>query len=242
MFLQPVIGSHFCRLSRYSMLVLTFILVGCAGSNGRTMKAQNPPAINYEFTGIPLLYFGYGSSVPLTPNLSLTAAHVAKMNYAKVVAYHPTCDVALIESDNQHVVLPELGLVYQGEKIEAFGVSGSGDVVMGKGTYHLDLNFVNSRYFSQCPASITDAPIRSGMSGGGAFNAQGELVGILAAIANKADTRLVNGEELDIERLSIFVSINFIQPWLKTQVNTYHHGEYQWPNVETNETRLARQQ
>lgn len=222
MFLRPIIGSYFYRLHRFFLLIASAaFLLGCVSSNGQVEKAEHHPIIHYEFTGIPLLYFGYGSSVPLTPTLSLTAAHVAKINYASVVAYHPTCDVALIKSDNRSVNLPELGLIYQGEKVKAFGVNGRGEVVMGTGIYHKDLNFVNSRYFSQCPASITDAPIQSGMSGGGAFNEQGELVGILAAIASKTNTRLLDGRRLDLDRLSIFVSIHFIQPWLEESVHTY---------------------
>ena len=222
MFLQPFIGSYFHQWYRFYLLIAsTAFLLGCASSNGQVEKVDYHPPIHYEFTGIPFFYFGYGSSVPLTPTLSLTAAHVAKINYASVVAYHPTCDVALIRSDNRSVNLPELGLIYQGEEVKAFGVNARGEVVMGKGIYHRDLNFINSRYFSQCPASITDAPTRSGMSGGGAFNEHGELVGILAAIANKENTRLLNGQRLDIERLSIFVSIHFIQPWLEETVNTY---------------------
>ncbi|WP_434356208.1 serine protease [Parasalinivibrio latis] len=197
-----------------SVIAATLLISACTMSNGKTYVAENPPSIDFEFMGVPLLYMGMGSSVPITENLSLTAAHVAKSNYAKVVSYHPECDIALIESDNAGKKLPNLGLIYPGQKVSMYGMDGNDQVLVGTGIYHLDLNFVDNKYFEVCPGSVADAPIRQGMSGGGAYNDKGELVGIIAAMAG-SDTRLLNGEPLELERLSIFVSINYVRPWLE---------------------------
>lgn len=199
------------------------LISGCAGSNGQLASTQSSPTtIHYEFTGIPPLYFGYGSSVPLTKELSLTAAHVAKLNFANVVAYHPTCDLAIIESDNSQAVLPTLGFVRQGESVFTYGMDGFGEMLTGKGTYHLDLTFANRQYLEDCPGSVMDAPIRGGMSGGATYNAQGELVGVITAMASKWDTRLANGKELPYDRLSLFVSMNYVQDWLNSEVQNYY--------------------
>ncbi len=209
-----LIKAQIQKLRLFSVIASTLLLSACAMSNGKTYVAENPPSIDFEFMGIPLLYMGMGSSVPITENLSLTAAHVAKSNYDKVVSYHPECDIALIESDNSGKALPNLGLVYPGQKVRMYGMDGNNQILVGTGVYHMDLNFVNNKYFKQCPGSVADAPIRQGMSGGGAYNENGELVGIIAAMAGK-DTKLLNGEPLELERLSVFVSINYVRPWLE---------------------------
>lgn len=206
-------------------LVVVFILAGCVHSNGATTKATIHPDVNYEFLGIPPLFAGYGTSVPISPDLSLTAAHVAAISHNKVIAYHPHCDIALIESDNRESNILELGRVNQGERVTTFGVDSGGDILTSEGFYHLDLRFVNYKKYALCPSSITDAAIQGGMSGGAAINDDGELVGILTAIANKNDTRLTSGEKLDIDRLSIFISTAYIEPWLEMEMSLYYQRD-----------------
>ncbi|WPC74258.1 S1 family peptidase [Vibrio porteresiae] len=217
-------------LKSFSIGLLAFITTGCAMSNGPLITLEstdsNQPAIDYEMIGIPLLYQGFGSSVPITKELSLTAAHVAKFNWDLVVAYHPDCDIAIIKSDNSKVEnFPDLGLVYVNETVITYGKDGFGNMLKGKGVYHTDLHFSNNSYFKKCNASITDAPIREGMSGGGAFNEKGELIGIIAAIASKRNTRLANGEKLPYDRLSLFVSLNFVKDWLNSEVDNFYQSK-----------------
>ncbi|GLT18998.1 hypothetical protein GCM10007938_27800 [Vibrio zhanjiangensis] len=79
------------------------------------------------------MLFGFGTSTPITPELSLTVAHVAKLNYDKVVAYHPQCDLAIVESTNTLRRQPKFGLVYPSQSVETFGMSPSGNVLKGEG-------------------------------------------------------------------------------------------------------------
>ncbi|MBF9002754.1 MULTISPECIES: S1 family peptidase [Vibrio] len=207
--------------------ILANVLGGCVLSNGPTSiaKLDQAPTIHYEFMGVPLLLQGFGSSVPITDELSLTAAHVARGNWATVVAYHPQCDIALIKSDNhlQHPV--KFGLIYVNEPVKTYGSDVLGRTITGKGFYRIDLTFTGSRYFSHCNASVMDAPIRKGMSGGGAFNDKGELVGIIAAMADPRDTHLVSGDALPYKRLSIFLSLNFVRNWLDSEVSHFYKQE-----------------
>ena len=205
------------------LLLVVTLVPGCA--NGRLTAVTEHPALDYEMTGIPILFFGFGTSTPITPNLSLTAAHVAKTNYDKVIAYHPECDLALVESDNSVQSFSSLGLVYPNDKVQTFGMNFTGQVLRGDGAYHRDLMLIESKYFKACPASITDAPVQDGMSGGGVYNEANELVGIIAAVARKGDIRLLNGEQLPIERVSIFVALNFVRDWLDAQVQSYYGAQ-----------------
>ncbi|MGL4826539.1 MAG: serine protease [Vibrionaceae bacterium] len=212
----------------FAVSITAITITGCILRNGplQVVARRDAPAIDFEITGVPPFYIGYGSSVPITENLSLTAAHVARLNYARVIAYHPICDIALIAADNRGEKFPSMGLVYKNQEVTTYGVNFNGDILVGRGYYRRDLKFVNYFYFYKCPASVMDAPIQNGMSGGGTFNSFGELVGIIVASADKSDTRLVSGEMLPYERISLFVSINYVRDWLVDTVEQYYGDEH----------------
>ena len=111
------------------------------------------------------------------------------------------------------------------EEVITYGKDGFGNILKGQGVYHIDLNFTNNSYFKKCNASITDAPIREGMSGGGAFNERGELIGIISSMASIRNTRLANGEKLPYDRLSLFVSLNFVKDWLNSEVDNFYQSK-----------------
>lgn len=208
----------------FAVSITAVNLTGCILSNGplQVVASSEAPAIDFDITGVPPFYIGYGSSVPITENLSLTAAHVAKLNYARVIAYHPICDIALIGADNRGKKFPSMGLVYKNQAVTTYGINFNGDILMGRGYYRRDIKFVNYSYFNRCPASVMDAPIQNGMSGGGTFNSFDDLVGIIVASADKSDTRLVNGEMLPYDRISLFVSTNYVRDWLNDTVEQYY--------------------
>ncbi len=203
-------------------LILAMSLTGCFLVNGEltAVPEKNKPTIKYLPIGIPFLLGGHGSSVPLTENLSLTAKHIATYTYNSVVAYHPDCDIAIIEQDNSKEDLVALGNIYPEKAVSTYGRGLTGNLLEGVGKYYLDVNFIDSDLFENCPASVMDAPIQSGMSGGGVFNDSGELVGIISGMSG-AKFKLLNGQELNLERVSVFVSTNFVKDWIKEQVTAY---------------------
>ncbi|OOE48174.1 hypothetical protein BZG11_15150 [Salinivibrio kushneri] len=205
----------------FGIVILAFQLGGCTVSNGEHHVVKEHPPVEMIKPNSLLQRGKFGTSVPITPTLSLTAAHVAEFSASDVVAIHPRCDVALIKADNRGLQLPDLGLIYQGDTVEVFGKSSAGDVLSAKGLYYMDLMIAGFKEVENCPSSITDAPIRGGMSGGGAFNRSGELVGILVGFAHPEKTTLDSGQRLGLERMTIFVSINYIHAWLETKAARY---------------------
>ncbi|WP_133406287.1 S1 family peptidase [Parashewanella tropica] len=212
--------------------LLAIGVTGCAHNNGKVTRAKGHPRINFEFIGVPLLLQGHGSSVPISSRLSLTAAHVAKQNYARVVAIHPHCDFAIIRTKNKRFTNFDLGLIYPGEKTVTYGRDILGKTMKSEGVYHQDVKFVGSRYFDKCPASITDAPIQGGMSGGAVLNEKGELIGIIAAIADKK-SKIENGERLPYKRVSLFVPIMFVHDWMLKKLQKYQK-DHPWLEAQTN--------
>lgn len=80
--------------------ILFPLLTGCTGHTEYSKEAFK--RTDLHFIGVPtILGVGMtGSSVPVTPEYSLTAAHVAKFMLYRVKSYHPTCDLALIYHKN----------------------------------------------------------------------------------------------------------------------------------------------
>ncbi len=210
------------------LFVLLYSLSGCFLINGelKTVVETNGPKIDYLPIGIPFVLGGHGSSVPLTENLSLTAKHVAMLTYDSVVAYHPDCDIAIIKKDNNSKVIAALGDVYEQEPVKTYGKGLTANLLEGEGKYYLDVNFTDSHLFNNCPASIMDAPIQSGMSGGGVFNNKNELVGIISGMSGK-NFKLLDGRDIGLERVSIFVAINYVKDWIDLTIKNHQEAYIQ---------------
>lgn len=218
----------FKRLSIvFGIASLLVALSGCTTANGTHQITDSHPALALKKSQSFAQKGKFGTSVPIPPTLSLTAAHVGEFIESKVIARHPVCDVALIAADNRHHPLPDLGLVYQGDPVQVFGHASNGDVLTAEGLYYMDLMIRGFPEVEDCPSSITDAPVRGGMNGGGAFNAEQELVGILVGYAYPERTRLDSGQTLNLDRMTIFVAINYLRPWL--EVNAARYGGLESP-------------
>lgn len=90
------------------LIVLMVIgLTGCSvGHYEYSREAEK--RVDMTVTGIPtVLGLGtLGTTIPLTPDYSLTAAHVAKYSLYRVKAWHPECDLAVVYHKNSEANLP----------------------------------------------------------------------------------------------------------------------------------------
>ena len=204
----------------FSGIVSCILLIqGCLNvRNGDLHLDESPPDINYLPILLPFIFGGNGSGIPITDSISLTAAHIAKYDYSNVIAYHPTCDVALIEENNQGRKKMRLGMIYSGETLTNHGYDMSGKVVKGEGIYVMDVIIAT---YPECNYSLNTAPQMSGMSGGPVINSSGELVGVIHGIGYKPPILLEKDEAVHLERYSYFVSINFIRDWLETELEAF---------------------
>ena len=164
----------------YFILLLISIgfLSGCA--NGVSSLASDlDPQIEHNnkkmFVGIPILFGLEASSVRLDENWILTAKHnKVLLNLLGIEAYyHPHCDIALIpEQGKGH---SKVGLVYRGESVVHIGYPMAFPLAENHGIY---LGEVLVDSWQKCVMSASTGVIATGMSGGGVYNKQGELVGI----------------------------------------------------------------
>tara|TARA_B100001105_G_scaffold186434_1_gene151050 strand:+ start:9164 stop:9796 length:633 start_codon:yes stop_codon:yes gene_type:complete len=197
------------------MVTSLVLLVGCSsvGPLVDNYLTDNTVITNEKiFVGIPLLFGLEGSSVRLNGEWVLTAAHNSPILFLqgyrkdKDVFYHPTCDVALVREGG--LGRSDLGLVYQKGKVTHVGYPIVGILSRNEGEYLAD---IVSHDWKDCQMSASSGDVSKGMSGGGVYNENGELVGITHGIAHG----VVKWESgLTYNYPAIFTSIYVIRDWL----------------------------
>ncbi|MDS1821642.1 serine protease [Vibrio parahaemolyticus] len=211
---------------KFTGIILSLGLMGC--SNG-TLHNYNSDSvtIDTQLIGIPWLLGGYGSSIPLTEDLSLTAKHVASYDYSNTISYHPTCDVAIIERENRGKNIPSLGTIEENKPVKTFGRSiiNPYKTIYGKGVYLFDIHLTASELNDdECLISLIDAPVQIGMSGGGVINEKGELVGIISSFLNG---KVTSADGVEVKRASTMISTKFIEDWIKMETKKYYEQKKQ---------------
>ena len=209
--------------------VITPLLTGCGVGHTEYSKEAYKRA-DLNFVGIPTaLGIGTaGSSVPISPDYSLTAAHVAKMMLYKVKAYHPTCDLALIYHKNHEKSYPVFRDSERGEEIKMYGYSYMTSMpVESFGKALGDLIIHNSADNKEpCMLTYATTGVVSGMSGGPVYNTRDNtrdktLAGIIHGYTPSV-TKPVPGlkERKTVARdVSLYVPYKNFSAWLKKEMN-----------------------
>lgn len=195
-------------------ILASLLIAGC--SNGVLNEYHGEQiTIDSQVMGIPFLFGGTGSSVPITENLSITAKHIASYDFSSVVAHHPSCDISIIKSDNKGKSIHPIGTVSPNSELKTFGrdLWNPLKTLYGEGKYLQDLFLIDNQWNStDCTLSVIDAPIQVGMSGGGVYNNREELVGVIVAMGG-LDFKLVETDQ-KLGRVSLMVSTLFIKDWI----------------------------
>lgn len=185
-----------------SVLLAAALLSGCALSAGDyEYEPKAKDSTDFTFVGVPMVAAFQGSSVPITPTLSLTALHVAELMPWRIVAVHGQCDLALIRNDNRGKVLPKLEDVAKGQAVTTNGYSGRTMLpVRGYGVVTGTEKDDRSGHRA-CSMDTTGAGAVQGMSGGAVLSADGGLAGILIGIDYNPSR-------------TFYVPARTIRPWL----------------------------
>lgn len=188
------------------------LLTGCAGHTEYSKEAFK--RTDLHFIGIPtILGLGMtGSSVPITPEYSFTAAHVAKFMVYRVKAYHPTCDLALIYHKNNEVSYPTLRNSGMGENITMYGHSFiSALPIESNGKVLTNSTTINQWNKEACPLYATSAGIVAGMSGGAVYNTQDNT---LAGIVEGHAESINRDNKVVYKDTSLYVPYEQFDKWL----------------------------
>lgn len=204
-----------------NMLIATTISLlatGCV-SNGLSLTKHTDTPANIEdviyknFIGIPTLLSMEGSSVYLGDGWYITASHNENIFSAQGIELikHDVCDVALFR-DRSHITTTKISNVELTEVVFTAGYLLMAGFVSNKGVYIGDMYEPNN----PCLYSTTSSSVTSGMSGGGVWDTNGKLVGIIRGVVY-GDVMWENG--FTAKDVTVFTKLQYVKDWIYEHTN-----------------------
>jgi len=194
------------------------VLSGC--SVGHTEYSRTAlQHVDMSVTGIPtVLGLGIlGTTIPLTPEYSLTAAHVAKTAVQRVKAYHPYCDVAIIYHKNSPDTLAKFRSSAVGEPIKMYGYSFISAMPVESSGVNLARTAINNRWNKKpCMAMASDAGVVQGMSGGAVYNADQTISGVIVGYSHEIAN--VRSKKVILKDVSLYIPYGDFKRWLEANI------------------------
>jgi hypothetical protein len=201
---------------------MVFGLTGCSVGHYEYSK-EAEKRVDMTVTGIPtVLGLGtLGTTIPLTPEYSLTAAHVAKFSLYRVKAWHPQCDLAVVYHKNSEMNLPpNFRNSHIGDQVNLYGYSFiSAMPVSSSGQNLINTTLANSWNKSDCVVVAANAGVVKGMSGGAVYNASDDtLAGVIIGYSNNINDN-VSGKTL-YKNVALYVPYSRFQTWLDQAIKS----------------------
>jgi hypothetical protein len=201
---------------------MVFGLTGCSVGHYEYSK-EAEKRVDMTVTGIPtVLGLGtLGTTIPLTPEYSLTAAHVAKFSLYRVKAWHPQCDLAVVYHKNSEMNLPpNFRNSHIGDQVNLYGYSFiSAMPVSSSGQNLINTTLANSWNKSDCVVVAANAGVVKGMSGGAVYNASDDtLAGVIIGYSNNINDN-VSGKTL-YKNVALYVPYARFQTWLDQAIKS----------------------
>lgn len=196
-------------------VLATLILSGCSvGKYDYSSEAMK--RVDMNFTGIPtVLGIGsLGTSIPITPEYSLTAAHVAKLSVQKVKAYHPYCDLAIIYHKNDIKTLPKFRDGAIGESVKMYGYSFISAMPVESSGVNLTLTGIRNEWNKRpCVAMASNAGVVKGMSGGAVYNSDDTIGGVIIGFTN--ELKRPKKSPVPLKDVSLYIPYQDFKEWLE---------------------------
>ncbi|MEM6050100.1 serine protease [Erwinia sp. P7711] len=197
-------------LPALAALMLSGCSVGKYEYSSEAMKR-----VDMNFTGIPtILGIGaLGTSIPLTPEYSLTAAHVAKLSVQRVKAYHPYCDLAIIYHKNDIKTLPKFRNGDIGEPVKMYGYSFITAMPVESSGVNLALTGIRNEWNKRpCVAMVSDAGVVKGMSGGAVYNKDDTIGGVIVGFTSEIKRH--KNTAVPLKNVSLYIPYKDFKEWL----------------------------
>ncbi|KTS27027.1 hypothetical protein [Pantoea stewartii] len=203
-------------------LLLVLGLTGCSVGHYEYSK-EAEKRVDMTVTGIPtIMGLGtLGTTIPLTPDYSLTAAHVAKYSLYRVKAWHPECDLAVVYHKNSEANLPPaFRNSHIGDKVNLYGYSFiSAMPVSSTGQNLVNTTLANDWNKANCVVVAANAGVVKGMSGGAVYNASDDtLAGVIVGYSQRINDNH-SGKTL-YQDVALYVPYSRFQHWLDDAVKS----------------------
>ncbi|WP_186454351.1 serine protease [Candidatus Pantoea soli] len=176
--------------------------------------------VDMSVTGIPtVLGMGIlGTTIPLTPEYSLTAAHVAKTAVQRVKAYHPYCDVAIIYHKNSPDTLAKFRTSAVGEPIKMYGYSFISAMPVESSGVNLARTAITNNWNKKpCMAMASNAGVVQGMSGGAVYNADQTIGGVIVGYTHQISN--MQSKKVILKDVSLYIPYGDFKRWLESNIN-----------------------
>ncbi|WP_345827671.1 serine protease [Erwinia sp. HDF1-3R] len=197
-------------IAALASLTLTGCSVGKYQYSSEAMKR-----VDMNFTGIPtVLGIGaLGTSIPLTPEYSLTAAHVAKFSVQRVKAYHPYCDLAIIYHKNDAATLAKFRSAEIGAPVKMYGYSFISAMPVESSGVNLALTGIRNEWNKRpCVAMASNAGVVKGMSGGAAYNSDDTIGGVIVGFTSEVKNH--RNAATPLKNVSLYIPYQDFKEWL----------------------------
>lgn len=199
--------------------LLTLALAGCSvGQYDYSSEALK--RVDMNFTGIPtILGVGaLGSSIPITPEYSLTAAHVAKLSVQRVKAYHPYCDLAIIYHKNDIKSLPKFRNSNIGESVKMYGYSFISAMPVESSGVNLAQTGIRNEWNKRpCVAMASNAGVVKGMSGGAVYNSDETIGGVIVGFTSEIKRH--KNSPVPLKDVSLYIPYKNFESWLEASTS-----------------------
>jgi len=207
---------------RVAMCLLATCLGGCSvGKYHYSSEAEK--RVDMTVTGIPTILGAgtLGTTIPLTADYSLTAAHVAKFSLYKVKAYHPDCDLAVVYHKNKDLShRPSFRNGRIGDRVNMYGYSFiSAMPVASSGVNLINTGLENKWNTRRCVVVATNAGVVQGMSGGAVYNASDDSIGGVIVGYTRSVDDLKTGRPR-FHDVSLYVPYARFEEWLNDAVKS----------------------
>ncbi|ROR13232.1 serine protease [Erwinia sp. JUb26] len=208
------------------MRVVICLLAACLGgcSVGKYQySSEAEKRVDMTVTGIPTILGAgaLGTTIPLTANYSLTAAHVAKLSLYEVKSWHPECDLAVIYHKNEGLKQePRFRNGKIGDKVNMYGYSFISAMPMASsGVNLINTGLVNEWNKKPCVVVATNAGVVQGMSGGAVYNASDDSIGGVIVGYTDSVNDLKTGKPR-YRDVSLYVPYARFKDWLNDAVKS----------------------
>lgn len=206
---------------RHAICLSALLLAGCSvGKYEYSREAEK--RVDMTVTGIPtVLGVGtLGTTIPITAEYSLTAAHVAKYSLYKVKSYHPECDLAVVYHKNGDVPPPHFRNGRIGDKVNLYGYSFiSALPVSSSGTNLVNTGLKNDWNKVSCVVVASNAGVVKGMSGGAVYNVSDDSIGgVIVGYSNKIND--IKSGKMLYKDVSLYVPYARFKTWLEEAIKS----------------------
>ncbi|AXF76791.1 serine protease [Erwinia tracheiphila] len=206
---------------RCTVTLFSLMLMGCSIGHYEYSK-EAEKRVDMTVTGIPTILGAgtLGTTIPLTSEYSLTAAHVAKFSLYRVKSRHPLCDLAVIYHHNPNITVPHFRNGRIGDKINMYGYSFiSAMPVASSGTNLVNTGLKNDWNKLGCVVVASDAGVVQGMSGGAVYNASDDAIaGVIVGYSSRIND-MKTGKTL-YKDTSLYIPYASFREWLDSAIKS----------------------